>query len=75
MAEREKRLLSELSMKIKTPEGLQDLEKEPAYIRSVICPSTLCPQVMYPMCPAIHLPTEKAKSQIKSNNSFPCTIM
>lgn len=66
--EREQRL-RELSLKLKTPEGLQDLEKQPAYIRR---------QVELNKVPASNeshisrytLFDGEGKTQIKSNNSF-----
>lgn len=67
--EREQRL-RELSMKLKTPEGLQDLERQPAFVRRNVAlnntPLSSDSQVSrYTLNEG-----EDQKVQIKSNNSF-----
>lgn len=67
--EREQRL-RELSMKLKTPEGLQDLERQPAFVRRNISlnntPLSSDSQVSRYTLNEV----EDEKAQIKSNNSF-----
>ncbi len=67
--EREKKL-RELSLKIKTPEGLKDVENEPAFIRRNVVlskvPSSNESQVSHY---TLDIDKEK-KAKIKSNNSF-----
>lgn len=67
--EREQRL-RELSMKLKTSEGLQDLEKEPAYVRRNM-PLNKVPHSSESQVSRYTLyEDEDKKTQIKSNNSF-----
>jgi cell division protein FtsZ len=68
MAERERRL-RELSMKIKTPDGLQDLEKEPAYKRRNVALNSV-PAGDVSHVSRYTLTEGEGKTQIKSNNSF-----
>ncbi|MFW5687727.1 MAG: cell division protein FtsZ [Bacteroidota bacterium] len=66
--EREQRL-RELSLKLKTPEGLQDLEKEPAYLRRNV-PLNKVPASNESHVSRYTLFDGDGKTQIKSNNSF-----
>ncbi len=66
--EREQRL-RDLSIKLKTPEGLQDLEKEPAYVRRNV-PLNKVPASSESHVSRYTLIDEEGKTQIKSNNSF-----
>ena len=66
--ERESRL-RELSLKIKTPEGLSDLEKEPAYLRRNVALNKV-PASNESQVSRYTLFDGDGKTQIKSNNSF-----
>ncbi len=66
--EREQRL-RELSLKLKTPEGLLDLEKEPAYLRRNV-PLNNVPASDESHVSRYTLFDGDGKTQIKSNNSF-----
>lgn len=66
--EREQRL-RDLSIKLKTPEGLQDLEKEPAYVRRNVALNKV-PASSESHVSRYTLNDEEGKTQIKSNNSF-----
>jgi cell division protein FtsZ len=66
--EREQRL-RDLSLKLKTPEGLQDLEKEPAYVRRNVSLNKV-PASSESHVSRYTLIDEEGKTQIKSNNSF-----
>ena len=66
--EREQRL-RDLSIKLKTPEGLQDLEKEPAYVRRNVALNKV-PASSESHVSRYTLIDEEGKTQIKSNNSF-----
>jgi cell division protein FtsZ len=66
--EREQKL-KDLSLKLKTPEGLQDLEKEPAYMRRNVKLSTV-PASSESQVSRYTLMDGNGKIQIKSNNSF-----
>lgn len=66
--EREQRL-RDLSLKLKTPEGLQDLEKEPAYLRRNVTLSKV-PSSAESHVSRYTLIDSEGKTQIKSNNSF-----
>ncbi|TVQ88303.1 MAG: cell division protein FtsZ [Bacteroidetes bacterium] len=66
--EREQRL-RELSLKLKTPEGLQDVEKEPAYVRKNVSLNKV-PASSESHVSRYTLIDEEGKTQIKSNNSF-----
>ncbi len=66
--EREQRL-RELSLKLKTPEGLQDLEKEPAYLRRKVELNKV-PASNESHISRYTLFDGDGKTQIKSNNSF-----
>jgi cell division protein FtsZ len=66
--EREQRL-RELSLKLKTPEGLLDLEKEPAYLRRNM-PLNSVPASSESHVSRYTLFDGEGKTQIKSNNSF-----
>jgi cell division protein FtsZ len=66
--EREQRL-RELSLKLKTPEGLLDLEKEPAYLRRNV-PLNKVPASDESHVSRYTLFDGDGKTQIKSNNSF-----
>jgi cell division protein FtsZ len=66
--EREQRL-RELSLKLKTPEGLQDLEKEPAYLRRKVELNKV-PASNESHISRYTLFDGEGKTQIKSNNSF-----
>ncbi len=66
--EREHRL-RELSLKLKTPEGLQDLEKQPAYLRRNVSLNKV-PVSSESQVSRYTLSDGEGKSQIKSNNSF-----
>ncbi len=66
--ERESRL-RELSLKIKTPEGLSDLEKEPAYLRRNVALNKV-PASHESQVSRYTLFDGDGKTQIKSNNSF-----
>jgi cell division protein FtsZ len=68
MEEREKRL-RELSLKIKTPDGLLDMEKEPAYKRRNM-PLNAVPASDVSHVSRYTLADGEGKVQIKSNNSF-----
>ncbi len=61
--------LKDLSLKLKTPEGLQDLEKEPAYLRRNVKLSSV-PSSSESQVSRYTLIEGEGKSQIKSNNSF-----
>ncbi len=67
-SEREQRL-RELSLKLKTPEGLQDLEKEPAYLRRKVELNKV-PASNESHISRYTLFDGEGKTQIKSNNSF-----
>jgi cell division protein FtsZ len=66
--EREQKL-KDLSLKLKTPEGLQDLEKEPAYMRRNVKLSSI-PASSESQVSRYTLMDGDGKIQIKSNNSF-----
>lgn len=66
--EREQRL-RELSLRIKTPDGLQDLEKEPAYLRRNVTLNKV-PASSESHISRYTLFDGEGKTQIKSNNSF-----
>ena len=66
--EREQKL-RDLSIKLKTPEGLQDLEKEPAYVRRNVALNKV-PASSESHVSRYTLIDEEGKTQIKSNNSF-----
>ncbi len=66
--EREQRL-RELSLKLKTPEGLLDMEKEPAYLRRNV-PLNKVPASDESHISRYTLFEGDGKTQIKSNNSF-----
>ncbi len=66
--EREQRL-RDLSIKLKSPEGLQDLEKEPAYVRRNVALNKV-PASSESHVSRYTLIDEEGKTQIKSNNSF-----
>jgi cell division protein FtsZ len=66
--EREQKL-KDLSLKLKTPEGLQDLEKEPAYLRRNVKLNSV-PSSSESQVSRYTLMDGDGKVQIKSNNSF-----
>ncbi len=67
--EREKRL-RELSLKLKTPEGLKDVENEPAFVRkNVTLSSVVASSESHVSHYTLDVDKEK-KAKIKSNNSF-----
>ncbi len=69
MMEREQRL-RELSMKLKTPEGLQDLEKQPAFVRrNVVLNNTPLSSESQVSRYTLNEGDDNT-TQIKSNNSF-----
>ncbi len=61
--------LRELSMKIRTPEGLSDLEKKPAYLRRNVSLNHVQPSSESQVS-RYTLYEKDGKTQIKSNNSF-----
>ncbi|MFP4287987.1 MAG: cell division protein FtsZ [Bacteroidales bacterium] len=61
--------LRELSMKIRTPEGLSDLEKKPAYLRRNVSLKHVQPSSESQVS-RYTLYEKNGKTQIKSNNSF-----
>jgi cell division protein FtsZ len=67
--EREKRLRA-LSIQLKTPEGLDDLEKQPAYLRRNVVLSKVSASNESQVSRFTLKEGENAQSQIKSNNSF-----
>ena len=67
--EREQRL-RELSMKLKTPEGLQDLERQPAFVRRNVSLSNTPLSSDSQVSRYTLNEGEDEKAQIKSNNSF-----
>lgn len=62
--------LKELSMKIKTPQGVSELEKEPAYIRKNISLSTITPSDESHISKFTLSEGEDKKVELKQNNSF-----
>lgn len=62
--------LKELSMKIKTPQGVSELEKEPAYIRKNVSLSTLTPSDESHVSKYTLSEGEDKKVELKQNNSF-----
>lgn len=69
ISEREQRL-RELSIKLKTPEGLQDLEKQPAFVRRNIALNNTPLSSESQISRYTLNEGEDQKVQIKSNNSF-----
>ncbi len=67
--EREQRL-RELSIKLKTPEGLEDLEKQPAFVRRKVALSKVPSSSESQVSRYTLNEDEDQKTQIKSNNSF-----
>ncbi len=67
--EREERLKS-LSIQLKTPEGLADLEKQPAYVRRKVHLNPVPPSNESQVSRFTLNETGDKKTQIKSNNSF-----
>ncbi len=67
--EREERLKS-LSIQLKTPEGLADLEKQPAYVRRNVHLNPVPPSNESQVSRFTLKETGDKKTQIKSNNSF-----
>ncbi|MFO7977908.1 MAG: cell division protein FtsZ [Bacteroidales bacterium] len=67
--EREQRL-RELSMKLKTSEGLQDLEKQPAFVRRKVELNKVQHSSESQVSRYTLFEDEEKKTQIKSNNSF-----
>ncbi len=67
--DREQRL-RELSVKLKTPEGLQDLEKQPAFVRRNIALSKVPASNESQISRFTLNEDDERKAQIKSNNSF-----
>ncbi len=67
--EREERLKS-LSIQLKTPEGLADLEKQPAYVRRRVNLNPVPASNESQVSRFTLNETEDKKTQIKSNNSF-----
>lgn len=67
--EREQRLRN-LSMKLKTPDGLQDMEKEPAFVRRNIALNKVPHSSESQVSRYTLYEDEDKKTQIKSNNSF-----
>ncbi len=67
--EREERLKS-LSIQLKTPEGLADLEKQPAYVRRKVYLNPVPPSNESQVSRFTLNDTGDKKTQIKSNNSF-----
>ncbi len=61
--------LRELSMQIRTPEGLSDLEKKPAYLRRNVSLNHVQPSSESQVS-RYTLYEKNGKTQIKSNNSF-----
>ncbi len=66
--QREQRL-RELSLKLRTPEGLEEVEKEPAYVRRNIALNKV-PASSESQVSRYTLQDGEGKTQIKSNNSF-----
>jgi cell division protein FtsZ len=64
------RKLKELSMKIKTPQGVSELEKEPAYVRRNISLSTVIPSAESHISKFTLSEGEDNKVELKPNNSF-----
>jgi cell division protein FtsZ len=62
--------LKELSMKIKTAQGLTELEKEPAYIRKNIVLSNVTPSSESHVSRYSLSEDEENKVELKQNNSF-----
>ncbi len=69
ISEREQRL-RELSIKLKTPEGLQDLERQPAFVRRNIALNNTPLSTESQVSRYTLNEDEERKVQIKSNNSF-----
>jgi cell division protein FtsZ len=67
--DREQRL-RELSMKLKTPEGLQDLERQPAFVRRNVALNNTPLSSDSQVSRFTLNEGEDQKAQIKSNNSF-----
>ncbi len=67
--EREARL-RELSIKLKTPDGLDDLEKQPAFVRRNVVLSNVKPSDESQVSRYTLQETPDKQLQIKSNNSF-----
>jgi cell division protein FtsZ len=67
--EREQRL-RELSVKLKTPEGLHDLEKQPAFVRRNVSLNKVPMSHESQVSRFTLMEGEDNKAQIKSNNSF-----
>ncbi len=67
--DREERLKN-LSLQIKTPEGLADLEKQPAYVRRKVALSPVPASDESQVSRFTLVESDKKKTQIKSNNSF-----
>jgi cell division protein FtsZ len=67
--EREQRL-RELSMKLKTPEGLQDLERQPAFVRRNVALNNTPLSSESQVSRYTLNEGDDQKAQIKSNNSF-----
>ncbi len=67
--EREQRL-RELSIKLKTPEGLEDLEKQPAFVRRKVALSKVPSSSESQVSRYTLNDGDDQKTQIKSNNSF-----
>ncbi len=62
--------LKELSMKIRTPEGLSEIEKQPAYIRRNMPLSDITPSSESEISRYTLPPNEDNSSVIKQNNKF-----
>ncbi|MCX6230792.1 MAG: cell division protein FtsZ [Bacteroidetes bacterium] len=62
--------LKELSMKIRTPEGLQEMEKIPAYQRRSVVLSDVTPSSESEISRYTLTENDDKKVEIKSNNSF-----
>jgi len=69
ISDREQRL-RELSVKIKSPEGLMDLEKQPAFVRRNVLLSKIPPSDQSQVSRYTLHEDEDKEIQIKSNNSF-----
>lgn len=69
ITEREQRL-RDLSIKLKTPEGLQDLERQPAFVRRNIALNNVPLSTDSQVSRYTLNENEDRKAQIKSNNSF-----
>lgn len=62
--------LKELSMKIKTPQGVSELEKEPAYLRKNVTLSSITPSDESHISKYTLSEGEDKKVELKQNNSF-----